>query len=167
MKELILIGFLFLGIPCFATAPSIREVRSLYQQAVKEEKECKELIKLLAPYNENNDPLLLGYKAGATMLMAKYIMNPFSKLSYFKKGKKLLQKAIDADNENIELRFLRFGIQTNAPAFLDYKDAIGDDKLFLIKSIPRLHDQQLKQLIVSYLSSSDYVTLKEKQQLIK
>lgn len=135
MKELILIGLLFSGITCFAKEPSIEEVRSLYRQAVKEEKECKELIDLLAPYNENNDPLLLGYKAGATMLMAKHALSPFSKLSYFKKGRKLLQKAIDADKENIELRFLRFGIQTNAPSFLGYKDSIEEDKLFLIRSI--------------------------------
>ena len=40
------------------------------------------------------------------------------------KGKNHLKKCIKADNENIEIRYLRFTIQTNVPAFLGYSNSI-------------------------------------------
>src|SRR5688572_3560519 len=80
--------------------PLVNEVRLLYQQAARDEKHCKKLIRLLEPCNESN-PLLFGYKGVATMMMANYVFNPFSKLSQFKKGKKMLEKAIAADINNV------------------------------------------------------------------
>ena len=99
------------------------------------------------------------------MVMAKHVINPFSKLSYFSKGKQLLEKTIEADAKNVELRFLRFAVQTNLPSFLGYKEHIQKDKAFLIKSIGHINDLELKQQVVAYLKSSDYVTTPEKQNL--
>lgn len=164
MKKIFLIMLVFCSLSCFA-APSLTEVRLLYQKAASRENSCKYLIELLAPYNEKNSPLLSGYKAGATMMMARYVVNPFSKLSYFNKGKKMMEKAIEADKENPELRFLRFGVQTNIPFFLGYKNDIQTDKLFLLQSISQLNDTSLKQLMVAYLNESGELTNIEKQKL--
>ncbi|MEP6596944.1 MAG: hypothetical protein ABJA71_13410 [Ginsengibacter sp.] len=41
----------------------------------------------------------------------------------------MLDKAMDADAENVELKFLRFTIQTNVPAFLGYSDSINKNKV--------------------------------------
>ena len=148
-----------------AKLPDINSVRSLLERAPTEEKACKELLVMLQPFNENNNSLLSGYKASATMIMAKHVFNPFSKLSYFKKGKNIMEKAIAADSANIELRFLRFSVQTNIPSFLGYKENIKNDKNFLLKSLPAIKDLKLKKMIVAFLSTSDYVTDKEKNSL--
>ncbi len=71
--------------------PSIDEIRSLYEKAVTDESACNKLIEILSPYNEKNNPLYAGYKASAIMMMAKHVFNPFSKMSYFKKGKRILE----------------------------------------------------------------------------
>jgi hypothetical protein len=165
MKKIFLIMLVFCSLFCFAATPSITEVRLLYQKAAAAEHTCKDLIDLLAPYNEKNSPLLSGYKAGATMMMARYVFSPFSKLSYFNKGKKMMEKAIEADKENPELRFLRFGVQTNIPFFLGYKNDIQTDKLFLLRSISQLSDISLKQFMVAYLNESGELTNIEKQKL--
>lgn len=85
------------------------------------------------------------------MLMAKYVFNPFSKFSYFKKGKNMLEKAVHADKNNIELRFLRYTIQTNIPAFLGYNDDLETDRLFLKQSLANVKEPELKKIITTYL----------------
>jgi hypothetical protein len=165
MKKIILSLLILYSTAGIAGAPSLSAVRLLYQQAATKEKYCKELITLLSPYNEKNNPLLMGYKAGGTMMMAKYVFNPISKFSYFKKGKKMLEMAIDANENNVELRFLRFTFQTNVPSFLDYRDKIETDKIFILNSISQLTYTALKNLIISHLKNSDYLTNTEKKRL--
>ena len=125
----------------------------------------KELLKLLAPCHEKNNVLLFGHRGGATMMMAKYASNPFSKLSHFKKGRIMLEKAIASDQQSAELRFLRFTAQTKSPAFLGYNDQIETDKKFLLYSLAKLEDTSLRKAILSYLLSSEYVNPAEKKQL--
>ncbi len=165
MNKLIFILLITFSANCFAKTPSLDEVRLLYQKAVRGKAACQKLTAILHPYNEENNPLLGGYRACATMVMAKHTINPLRKLSYFSKGKQLLEKTIAADAKNVELRFLRFAVQTNLPSFLGYKDHIQKDKAFLIKSIGHLNDLELKRQVIAYLKDSDYVTAPEKQRL--
>lgn len=147
--------------------PSITEVRYLYQKAALESKSCTKIITLLDTYTEKNNALLAGYKACATMMMANYVTNPYSKLSNFREGKNLLEKCIKTDSENIELRFLRFSVQSKAPSFLGYNSSIKSDKRFLINSIHNLNDSDLKERIISFLKNSEHLTPGEKLKLIK
>ncbi|MDQ3193258.1 MAG: hypothetical protein M3Q58_16870 [Bacteroidota bacterium] len=165
MKNLFFCFLLFFAHSAFSTLPDQSNVRSLFKKAAKEEATCIELLSLLEKYNENNNPLLAGYKACATMMMANYVFNPYTKLKNFSNGKDLLEKSIKIDNNNIELRFLRFSVQTNAPSFLNYNNSIQQDKLFLMESVIQIKSNELKQLIISFLASSDYLTSLEKQNL--
>jgi hypothetical protein len=166
MKRLITASLFFYCVACPAKEPPLDEVRILYQQAATDENSCKALIEMLKPYNDADNPLLLGYKGGATMMMAQHVPNPFTKLSYFKKGKDLLHYAIEEDQMNIELRYLRFAAQTNAPVLLAYRNKIEEDKTFLVKSVSLLGDQSLKKLILGFLRNSDLLTEREKQELV-
>ena len=164
--------FLLLIITCFiftsgsANNPSIKEVRNLYQKAAKEEILCKNLIVNLQGYNETNNTTLAAYRACATMMMAKYVSNPISKLSKFNEGKSLLEKCIEKDGKNVELHFLRFTVQSNAPKFLGYNSSLLLDKNFLLNALPTVNDKQLKNIVTTFLKSSNYLTNTEKQQLI-
>ena len=165
MKRLFFVGLLFWATTSFANTPTISEVRSLYEKSVKDESACNKLIEILSPYNENNNPLYAGYKASAIMMMAKHVFNPFSKMSYFKKGKKILENAIKADYNNVELRFLRFNAQTHMPSFLGYNNDIDSDKIFLENSFQRITDENLKAFLLPYLKNSDYISAGKKMQL--
>ncbi|WP_411273442.1 hypothetical protein [Daejeonella sp.] len=137
-----------------ASDPSITSIRLKFHNSTTSEAICKDLINQLEPYNERKNPLLFGYRAGATMLMAKHSLNPFSKLSYFKKGKNMLEKAILAENNNVELRFLRYTIQTNIPSFLGYSSQLEKDRSFLKQSVSGVKDAELKKIIVAYLKQN-------------
>ena len=100
------------------------------------------------------------------MMIANYVLNPFTKLSYFNKGKKLLEQAIETAPANAELRFLRFAIQANIPSFLGYNSNIGEDKNLLMKSVAPMADAQLRQLIVPYLTDSAFTSQEEKKKLL-
>ncbi|MEO6820106.1 MAG: hypothetical protein ABI266_06750 [Ginsengibacter sp.] len=157
----------FSSLPSYAQTPTVAKVRSLYAQTEKQENACKELIDILGPYNETNNPLFLGYKSSATMMMAKYVSNPFSKLSYFNRGKKMLEKAVNADKYNIELRSLRFLVQSNVPSFLGYNDDIDVDKTFIISNAHLVQDPELKKNIVYFMNRWGKLTPNQKNILNK
>ena len=168
MKYLFLLSLLVFAKPWNVRAsvkgiPPIDGVRSLYQKTMTSEDACKKLIDLLEPYK--NDPLYLGYSGCATMIMAKHAFNPFSKLSYFKKGKKMLEEAIKADQYNFELRFLRFTAQTNMPSFLGYNDSIKKDKTFILDSFSQIKDARLEAYVLPSLKESKDLTQSEKEEL--
>jgi hypothetical protein len=151
MKNSLCFLLLFCSSLVYAKVPAIKDVRIMLHNATSNEEACNKLISLLLPFNETNNPLLLGYKGGATMLMAKHVFNPFSKLSYFKKGKVMLESAIKADRNNVELRFLRYTIQTNVPGFLNYNSDKNLDRNFITQSLPKIKDQELQKIISAYL----------------
>lgn len=151
MKIILAFIFLHYASAGMAKYPAINDVRIMFHKAASAEETCIELINLLDPVNEKISPLLFGYRGCATMLMAKHSVNPFSKLSYFRKGKVILEKAIKADQNNVELRFLRYTIQTNVPSFLNYNDNLEQDRTFLTRVLPELKDKDLKPIISSYL----------------
>lgn len=164
MKKLIFISLTFISTCAFATEKNIdiNDVRMLYKKSATSESACREMVQMLAKFDEQH-PLLLGYKASGTMMMAKYVFNPFSKLSYFKKGKQMLEKAIEADKTCFELRFLRFAAQTNVPSFLGYHDRIENDKDFMLKGLTEMTDKKLKELVFPMLSQSKYLNAEEKK----
>src|SRR5690606_4592681 len=98
--------------PSANSSLTLPQIRAMYIKANDHEKTCKEMIALLKPYNEENNPLFMGYTAGANMLRAKHVINPISKVSWFNKGKKTLETAIKADIKDVDLRCPRFGIQS-------------------------------------------------------
>lgn len=165
MKIWLFVALLFFTTSSFAKIPAIAEIRTLYEKSVTDESACSKLIEMLSPFNEKNNPLYAGYKASAIMIMAKHAFNPFSKFSYFKRGKKILESAIKADDKNVELRFLRFNAQTHMPSFLGYDGSIEADKNFLETSFLKIDDLQLKQFLLPYLKNSDYITVDKKKEL--
>lgn len=166
MKRFLTITLFFYSMASPAQELPIEEVRSLYQQAALEKKACEQLIDALSAVQLETNPLLFGYRGSATMMMAQYVLNPVSKLSNFYKGKNMLDEAIQADQENLELRFLRFAAQTEAPAMLGYRSEIEQDKKLILSSLPASDDLSLKQLIVGFLVKSDFLDKQEKEKLI-
>ena len=138
-----------------------QELRSLYWQAANSRDAADQLLKVLSSVDDQSEPLLVCYKGAAEMLQAKYLMNPFSKLSRFQKGKTLIESAIKRDPEHLEMRFLRFSIQCNLPSFLGYKDWIETDKRMLIDKVGSLGDTAFRQNVIKYLAGSKYCTKEE------
>lgn len=165
MKRFLTISFFFYCMASPAQDLSIEVVRHLYQEAASGKDACEKLLKQLDLVEAETNPLLFGYKGSATMMMAQHVSNPFSKLSYFHKGKNMLDQAINADLKNMELRFLRFAAQTEAPAMLGYRGDIAQDKNLILASLPTSDDEQLRRLIIGYLAKSEFLDTQEKEKL--
>jgi hypothetical protein len=151
---------LLLVLSSFTTANlSITEVRNVYEKAIYSQQIAVDLIDKL---NASNNNTFLGYKGAVTMIMAKHVFSPYKKLNYFKNGKEILEQAILKEPLNIELRFLRFSIQSNSPKFLDYHSNLFSDKSFLLKEVKTINDNDLKQRITKFLLNNNEVSKAEK-----
>jgi hypothetical protein len=147
-------------ITCNAYATDIRNLRKQYEVAAGNEQQVAALLKSIEPYTML--PVYLGYKGALTMMMAEFPWNPVVRYTTFTKGKEMLEQAILADSTNIELIYIRFTVQSNIPAFLNYSSNIPDDKTFLLAHLDAITDADLKQRIVRFLRSSEKLTFQEK-----
>lgn len=77
--------------------------------------------------NVEHKALSQAFIGAATCSTAEYGMNPFRKLEKFDLGKEEIERAVQNDAENAEIRFLRLCIQIESPGFLDYDSNINED----------------------------------------
>ena len=164
MKKLLSTSLLILFFAALAYGIDINEVRGLYKKAVIDEKANETMLSILSSVDEKS-PLLLGYKASGTMMMANYVINPLSKLSYFNRGKRMLESAIAADTKSLELRFLRFMVQVNSPSFLGYVNSIESDKRYILDNMVNMTDMKSKEFVSAILKDSKHLNPAEKTRL--
>src|SRR5690554_6753955 len=164
MKKLLSTSLLILFFAALAYGIDINEVRGLYKKAVIDEKANETMLSILSSVDEKS-PLLLGYKASGTMMMANYVINPLSKLSYFNRGKRMLESAIAADTKSLELRFLRFMVQVNSPSFLGYINNVESDKRYILDNMVNMTDMKSKEFVSAILKDSKHLNPAEKTRL--
>lgn len=162
MKRITVILFFIIN---SVRAADVAELRTLYYKANDGKKAADEFFEVTKGIKNTSEPILLGYKAMAHLMQAKFQFNPYSKMSNFTKGKELLNIAINRDPGNIELRFMRFCAQANAPGFLGYKTHINEDKAIVLKSWKKCTDKDLKARIKNYMLTSTYCNVYEASSL--
>lgn len=109
----------------------IVQVRELYFNINTEQD-----VQFFLEKTKNSDSnTIQAYRASMIMRQADYKHIPWNKFSYFKKGKKLLETCVAADPDNVEIRFVRYMVQSNLPLFLNYSSDIQKDKAFILKNI--------------------------------
>jgi hypothetical protein len=157
--KMILLGLLFINTGVGrADEIDVVLLRQLFYDAATKESAATRLIKLLEHVNDDSEALLIGYKGVSQLIAAKYALNPITKYNRFNKGKRDIETAVKKDPAQLEIRFLRFTIQTNLPAFLGYNQFISTDKKILINAVSNISDAKLKKNIVNYLLASKYCT---------
>ncbi|MBB6499026.1 hypothetical protein [Pedobacter cryoconitis] len=154
MKATVFLILLLFTTKTYSAEPEIQEVKILFRASANNKVVAERLLKLLSTVDHTSPPLLICYKGAAEMMQAKHKSNPINKFVRFKKGKKLIEEAVKKEPHNLEIRFLRFMIQTNLPAFLSYHNDINEDKKYLLANLKTTKDQKLKQDILTYLSNS-------------
>ncbi|MFN3404474.1 MAG: hypothetical protein ACK40G_10300 [Cytophagaceae bacterium] len=84
--------------------------------------------------NFGKPAVILAYKGGTEALKAKHSSNPYKKLQLLKNSLNTLAAAVAADPDNIEIRFIRYSIEDNLPAFLGMSEHLAEDKAAIIKN---------------------------------
>ena len=77
--------------------------------------------------NKGSDQnILIAYQGAAHAVMAECLRHPYLKLRQFNLGKTILDRAVEREPYNPEIRFIRFMIQDRAPGFLGYDNRRED-----------------------------------------
>lgn len=157
--------FSFFFIVLFVLNQDLKKMRSFFNEINSSENAVEQLKNLSLNTNEVSNSLKMAYYAAAEMTSAQYKISPVSKINAFNSGKKILDKVVMIDSLNAEIRYIRYTIQTNAPAFLGYNKSIKSDKQFLIKKLNEIKqkDTELYSNIYAYLQVHGKLTEQEKK----
>lgn len=128
----------------------LNEVRASYSKAVLDKKLCKKMIEELELSKEKS-VIALAYLGAYQTIWANHVFNPLSKLATFKKGKNNIELAISKEPENVEIRYIRFSVQKNAPSFLGYNSHLKEDRDFLVKNKKNINSDLLQKNIETLL----------------
>ncbi|WP_027392739.1 hypothetical protein [Aquimarina latercula] len=151
MKFLVLFMSLFF---VNTSTVDITEVRNLYRHAKDTKENTDKFFETTQKINFENKPVLSAYHGCALTLKASYADRKLDKISFFRKGKKLIETAIEAEPNNIELRMIRLSVQTSAPKITRYYKDIDEDKDFLTNNVEKISSPKLKKFIKGFMSTS-------------
>ena len=149
MKILILFSTVLLMNVSFKNS-DLNDVRTSYSKAVLDKKLCKKVIEELELSKEKS-VIALAYLGAYQTIWANHVFNPLSKLATFKKGKNNIELAISKEPENVEIRYIRFSVQKNAPSFLGYNNNLKEDRDFLVKNKKNINSDLLQKNIETLL----------------
>jgi hypothetical protein len=107
-------------------------LRRHYEQAAADKVAGEKFYKLLADYQDRNG-LVLAYKGASEAIRARDA-SMFNKLTYVQDAAKTFEQAVSIDPQNPEIRFLRFSVESNLPAFLGLSKHVDEDKEMLLNA---------------------------------
>ena len=144
-------------------------LRRHYEQAAADKAAGEKFYKLLADYKER-DALVLGYKGAAEAIRARDA-SMFNKLSYVQDAARTFEQAVGLDPQNPEIRFLRFSVESNLPAFLGLSKHVDEDKEMLLNAALRHPnsglDPEAFRTVRSFLVDRGHVSDEQAQRLGK
>lgn len=146
----------------FIGNPDLASIRKMYPTVTKSETNAKEFTAKLANISDDDDKILVAYKAASVLLDSKYEKRLGEKMERFKIGAKLLESTVKSEPNNIEIRMIRLSIQENVPGITGYKKNIKEDKKFITEH----YDEQngaLKEYLKNFILQSKSFSEKEKQ----
>ena len=137
----------------FGQNNALLAVREKYKKAIDNQQVCEQFITENFK-TEINKNVIDAYKACAVILLAKHSNNPYKKLQHFNTGKEMLEKNVQMNANNVEIRFLRLAVQTNLPKLLNYSSNIKEDKSMILKNLNTIkNDKDLFEKITTFLKS--------------
>lgn len=109
--------------------------------------------------------LVTAYTGTLEALKAKHSWNPYNKIKYVKQGLKTMQRAINMDKDNMEIRFMRFSIEHYTPGFLGLSKNLITDRKEIVKHYQNrnfgLADDELIKNVAKFMIESERCTPEE------
>ena len=151
MKYILVLLFFF----NFSNAQSdIEDIRKVFILSTDSYQKCSQLYKMSSE-RVSISPIYHSYNIISKILESKYLRNPVKKVKVFKENTKLLDSLLVSHPKNLEIRFLRYSIQLNAPKILGYTNFVKEDYEFIMKNMSHA-DEDLKKIITSFMSKFKY-----------
>jgi len=157
-----LLNVLILAISITVLSLDVSTVRNAYKEAAQDSSKIEAFSKLLTNVSKNDDVTLVAYKGAAIALLARNEKRIKDKKDLFVEGISYVEYAIEKAPNNIEVRFIRLGIQENTPKILKYKGDIEEDKQFILKQFKNISSSNLRHHIKDYILQSKSFSDEEK-----
>lgn len=146
----------------------IRQLRQRYYAAVQSSSVTEKLYGELKKQTKPS-PIILAYIGSLEALKAKHALNPYYKIQYLKAADQTMRKAVKADPDNLEIRFLRYSYQYYVPEFLGYSEEKKEDVAVIVAQISagnfRKQDKDLVKNVLGFLEETKAVSLSELNKL--
>ena len=162
MKLFVFIVFCIFSV---ISPPELSQLRKDYIAASGDKNLIDILAKSLTDVTTNDKPEFIAYKGALLAMQSKYAKGKERK-ELFKKGASLLEAAVVANPNNIEIRVIRLSIQENVPKLLKYNANISEDKEFILKNYRQTPSKGLKSFVKGYVLQSEGFTVSEKESLL-
>lgn len=143
------------------------QLRKYYLKALEDKTYCDSLyIKSRA---SGAGALAIAYESVSIALRGKYTWSPAAKLSYLGKYEERMKQAIKKSPEHTEVRFLRYSVEKNIPAFLSRSKHLDIDKKFLMKKLQVLSEKEAHtgkwKMIAEFIYKTTSLSAAEKQMI--
>jgi hypothetical protein len=113
---------------------SIELARKEFKKAAFNDKVTNEVYQVLLS-SKTQDPLTQAYVAYFTALKARHVTSPYEKIKHVRSFDLTIKKAVALAPNNLEIRFLRFSVQDQLPAYLGYSKELAVDKKMILQQI--------------------------------
>ena len=142
--------FALVSAPGWAQQVTLAEVREDFYMATLDYKHAFPLIEKLEDVKDPT-PLVTAYKAATLAILAKPGWNFFKKISYLKQSKHNFVDAIERNDTDVEIRFLRLSVEHHLPKYLGLSKNIETDKKMIMEKITSFSQKKLSPEIANYI----------------
>ncbi len=170
MKNFLLLIICFCGLNgiCFNAFPAqkldISKIRQDMLRAINSPKVTDSLYENLQSVNKK-PALVVAYFGALEALKAKNSWNPYNKIKYLNLSGKTVQQAVNASPNDLEIRFVRFSIQTNLPHFLGLNKDLDSDKNLILHQLKQKNygsaDTLFVRSIIKFMIDSKHCSPQE------
>lgn len=154
---------LLILLPFVSNSQNLEFIRSQYPKAKESSELTDQLYHELSGISEEIN-VLAAYKGAVSALKADFAKGIRNKKEFIKEGTKLLDHAVAAEPENVEIRYLRLTVQENAPKIVGYHGNIDEDKEVIKNRFHSLESDSLKAVIRGFIEISSSFDKDEKSE---
>ncbi len=125
-------------------------VRGMFHAAVLEPDKSSEFHSYIRDH-QGEEPTIKAYKAVAEALVAQTLWNPITKYAHVQRYQQEMEKVMQLDGENLEIRFLRFAVEFYLPRFLMMSNHLEEDRDFLVENLASIDSLELDDNFARYI----------------
>jgi hypothetical protein len=149
---LFLLPFLFAFSNMLISSTDMLALRKSYFEATENETLADSLATTLKNMPDKS-PVFVAYWAACEGLRAKFVFSPYKKIQYINQAQKIFAGAVQLAPKNIEIRFLRFSMQHNIPAFLGQSKNLEEDLATIVENFDTDENLQIDQAMRSKIAA--------------
>ena len=142
---------------------TVNQIRNFFYEAVESKEKLEELEDFFSKNFTDKaliyHPALLAYTGAIDALKAKHAFNPFTKFNRVLSSLNTLERAVNREPNNLEIRFIRFSILHNLPGFLGYGKERNDDMMVIVSQLAKKdytrYDPKLQKNVIEFMLGSE------------